>query len=68
MVYAIDMVKTLLAILIHLDKKKRNEKAWKYKIGTSWTEFKNLHVAQFIKLSTIWYIKCVCPIFWVSKV
>jgi hypothetical protein len=31
-------------------------------------EFQNLYVLQFVKSFTIYYIKCVCPRIWISKV
>jgi hypothetical protein len=31
-------------------------------------EFQNMYVLQFVKSFRIYYIKCVCPKKWVSKV
>jgi hypothetical protein len=31
-------------------------------------EFQNVYVLQFLKPFTIYYIKCVCPRIWVSRV
>jgi hypothetical protein len=31
-------------------------------------EFQNVYVLQFVKFSTIYYIKCVCPRIWIRKV
>jgi hypothetical protein len=30
-------------------------------------EFQNVYVLQFVKSFTIYYIKCVCPRIWVSR-
>jgi hypothetical protein len=31
-------------------------------------EFQNVYVLQFVKSFTIYFIKCVCPRIWVSRV
>jgi hypothetical protein len=31
-------------------------------------EFQNGYVLQFVKSYTVYYIKCVCPRIWVSKI
>jgi hypothetical protein len=31
-------------------------------------EFQNVYVLQFVKSFTIYYIQCICPAIWISKV
>jgi hypothetical protein len=43
--------------------KKQNNTNWSKLNGIS-----TIYVLQFVKSFTIYYIKCVCPRIWVSKV
>jgi hypothetical protein len=68
MVFLIGTLNTLLAIWSIWIKIKPNEKAKQHKIGANWMEFQNVYVLQFVKSFTIYYIKCVCPRIWITRV
>jgi hypothetical protein len=68
MLFSVGTVSTLLAIWSIWIKIKPNEKAKKHKIGANRMEFQNVYVLQFVKSFTFYYIKCVCPRIWVSRV
>jgi hypothetical protein len=54
--------------LIHLTK---NRTRCKSKTTQNWSKLKGIstiYVLQFVKSFTIYYIKCVCPRSWVTKV
>jgi hypothetical protein len=68
MFFSIRTVSTLLAIWSIWIKIKPNEKAKQYKTGANQMEFQNVYVLQYVKSFTFYYIKCVCPRIWVSKV
>jgi hypothetical protein len=68
MFYSIKTKSKLLAIWSIRIKIKPIEKEKQYKIGVNWMEFQNVYVLQFVKSFTIYYIKCVCPGIWVSRV
>jgi hypothetical protein len=66
MIFTIGMVSTLLAIWSIWIKIKPNKKAKQHKIGANWMEFQQS--IQWVNFFTIYYIKCVCPRIWVSRV
>ena len=68
MLFSFGTVSTLLAIWSIWIKIKPNEKAKQHKTRTNWMEFQNVYVPQFVKSFTIYYIKCVRPRIWISKV
>jgi hypothetical protein len=68
MFFSIGTVSTFLAIWSIWIKIKPNEKAKQHKIGANQKELKNLFVLQFVKSFIIYYIKCLCPRIWVSRV
>jgi hypothetical protein len=54
--------------LIHMNK---NKTKWKSKTTQDWSKLNGIstiYVLQFVKSFTIYYIKCICPRIWVSKV
>jgi hypothetical protein len=54
--------------LIHLNK---NKTKWKSKTTQNWSKLNGvstIYVQQFVKSFIVYYIKCVCPRIWVSKV
>jgi hypothetical protein len=67
MLFSIKMVSTLLAIWTIWIKIKPNEKV-KHKTGANQMEFQNVYVLQFVKSFTVYYIKCICPRIWTSRV
>jgi hypothetical protein len=52
----------------YLIKIKPNEKAKKHKVGANLMGFQNMYILQFVKSSTMYYIKCVRPRIWISRV
>jgi hypothetical protein len=68
MLFSIETVSTLLAIWSIWIKIKPNEKAKQHKTRANRMEFQNVYVLQFVKSFTIYYIKCVFPRIWISKV
>jgi hypothetical protein len=51
--------------MIHPNK---NKTKWKSNTTQNWKEFQNMYVLQFVKSFAIYYIKCVCPRIWISRV
>jgi hypothetical protein len=45
-----------------------NETAKQHKTGANQMELQNVYVLQFVKYFIIYYIKCVCPRIWISRV
>jgi hypothetical protein len=68
MLFTIGTVSILLAIRSIRIKIKPNEKAKQHKIGANRIKFQNVYAQQFVKSFTIYYIKCICPRIWISKV
>jgi hypothetical protein len=68
MLFSIGTVSTLLAISSIWIKIKPNEKAKQHRIGANRMEFQNVYVLQYVKSFTFYYINCVYPRIWVSRV
>jgi hypothetical protein len=54
--------------MIHLIK---NKTKWKSNTTQNWSKLNGIstiYVLQFVKSFTVYYIKCVCPRIWVSRV